>query len=355
MQQALKRRSSYYAALSIFFGAIELFIPKLLPFFRLGIANIPILLALDMPPAYFMLLVVLKGIGNSYVQGNLFSVFGAISILQSLGSGFSMYLMRKISKEKISLYGLSALGALVSSAIQMLLASLYVGMGVMAFLFWMLLISLLSSILVAFFSYRLEIPEYPPNIDKDGAKKEWEAIPIITLIISAGIIMVAKGWIYALVLFALALLFQSCTHRKIKIVPYILITLFMIISSLFTPTGRVLFRLGSYPFTQGAILGGLEKGLKLSAAVAISQGYSTVIRPAKGIIGDTLCYFTSLLTEFRDTKGRPFLERVNATLSLKELKYTDTEKQKTRYFVLILFSLMFLYVSIQSIVLSQPI
>ena len=69
-----KDRVAYYAAIAIFFSTLELFIPKVLPFFRLGIANIPILLSLNLPFSSFMVLVVLKGIGNSYISGNLFSV-----------------------------------------------------------------------------------------------------------------------------------------------------------------------------------------------------------------------------------------------------------------------------------------
>lgn len=349
MQQALKKKASYYAALSIFFGMVELFIPKILPFFRLGIANVPVLLSLDMSPFYFFLILLLKGIGNSYVSGNLFSLFSLISIAQSIGSGFAMYGAKRIAKGHISSYGLSALGALVSTVIQILLASLYIGFGAMAFMPLMLLLSLLSSILVAFISNRLKLPEDAPDIASGQGEETWEILPTVTLALSAGVVMISSSWFFSLVLFILSLLFQSCTKRKIKLLPHLLILIFMVLSSLLTPNGRVLFEVFSFPVTLGALLNGVSKALKLSSAVAISQAYSTILRPGKGLIGDTLCYFTSLTSAFRTTKGKKLSERINETLNLKELQQTKESNYRTPNWVLILFTILFAYVSIQSL------
>ena len=84
-------RISSLAALSLLFSAAEMFIPRFLPFFRLGLSNIPMLMALDMNWASYLVLALMKGIGTSYVSGNLFSVFAAISIAQSLAAAIVVW------------------------------------------------------------------------------------------------------------------------------------------------------------------------------------------------------------------------------------------------------------------------
>jgi len=61
-------------ALCLFFSTLEYLIPKPFPFFRLGLANLPILLSLSIfNPADVLLLVALKVIGQGLVNGTLAS------------------------------------------------------------------------------------------------------------------------------------------------------------------------------------------------------------------------------------------------------------------------------------------
>lgn len=58
---------------------------------------------------------------------------------------------------------------------------------------------------------------------------------------------------------------------KIKILPSLFILLSVMIFALFSPVGKVLFRIGSFPITLGALEVGFRKGIVLIGMVFISQ------------------------------------------------------------------------------------
>jgi heptaprenyl diphosphate synthase len=58
----------------LFLSTLEYLIPKPLPFMRIGLANLPLILALDLfPPGPFALLVLIKISGQALITGTLFS------------------------------------------------------------------------------------------------------------------------------------------------------------------------------------------------------------------------------------------------------------------------------------------
>ena len=145
---------AYLGALSLLMSLAELFVPRPLPFFRLGLANIPLLLALTMDAGPYMTLLLVKAIGNSYISGTIFSPFALMSLAQTFASGMAMYGAGRLG-ERISIYSVSLLGAAVSSAVQIAVAALYAGRGVTAFLPLMLAVALPSSLLVAYIAKRI--------------------------------------------------------------------------------------------------------------------------------------------------------------------------------------------------------
>ena len=63
--------TAWFAALCFFLSTIEYMIPKPLPFLRLGLANLPIMLAIGvLPPRQFLALVLAKIIGQGLVGRN---------------------------------------------------------------------------------------------------------------------------------------------------------------------------------------------------------------------------------------------------------------------------------------------
>lgn len=115
-------------AFCLFLSTVEYMIPKPLPFMRVGIANLPIMLALDiLSPAAFFLLVAIKVIGQSLVSGSLFSYIFLFSLLGSFSSAALMFgLRRLLGERRIGFVGIGSVGALVSNLAQILLARVFV-------------------------------------------------------------------------------------------------------------------------------------------------------------------------------------------------------------------------------------
>ena len=114
---------AFMGAICLFLSAIEYMIPKPIPFLRVGIANVPILLCLDVLPVPLLLLVVvLKVIGQGLIGGTLISYVFLFSAVGSFASALSMLLFRRLFAPRISLVGVGVLGALFSNITQILLA-----------------------------------------------------------------------------------------------------------------------------------------------------------------------------------------------------------------------------------------
>jgi heptaprenyl diphosphate synthase len=115
-------------AFCLFLSTLEYLIPKPLPFMRIGLANLPLMLALDLlSPRYFALLVLIKIAGQGIVGGALFSYVFIFSLAGSLSSALVMYCLRRISgplggSAKLSMAGIGVTGAMCSNGIQLLLA-----------------------------------------------------------------------------------------------------------------------------------------------------------------------------------------------------------------------------------------
>lgn len=329
-------RISSLAALSLFMSAMELFVPRFLPFFRLGLANIPILMALSMDTPSLMLLAFLKGIGTSFISGNLLSIFAIISIMQSLASAAAMKAMKRVFGSHISVYGVSLTGAGVSTIIQIALASIYAGRGTFAFLPLMLALSAPASILTAYISKRIPEPRIEiQRAEEDSRTPRW----MIALMAAAGLSMMMTESIAFLVpSVLLSFLLQRLSGRRIKLLPHLAMLLFMLISSLLTPHGKVLFSIFSFHVTDGSLIDAFSRSLRLSGGVALSQSFSASIRPGNGIIGRTISAFGMLLSSFKASEGS-FTERIRTALSGE---CTEKQQKTTVYipdFILIAVSL----------------
>ena len=142
------------AAFCFFLSAIEYMLPKPLPFMRIGIANLPILLAVDILPfKWFMVLAAAKVVGMSIVSGTLFSYVALFSLCGTMIAAIAMQTTRKLGKGAISLIGVSISGAMASNTIQMLMAR-YVIFGEAAWLIAPLFLTtgLITGTLMGFFA-----------------------------------------------------------------------------------------------------------------------------------------------------------------------------------------------------------
>ena len=122
----ISRRSdliAFLGALCLFLSAIEYMIPKPIPFLRVGIANLPILVSLDLLPVpSLLLLVLLKVLGQGLIGGTLISYVFLFSAAGSFASGLTMVAVRRVMGPRMTLVGVGVLGALFSNLVQVLLA-----------------------------------------------------------------------------------------------------------------------------------------------------------------------------------------------------------------------------------------
>jgi heptaprenyl diphosphate synthase len=110
-------------AFCLFLSAVEYMIPKPLPFMRIGIANLPLVLALDIFPFHlFLVLAAIKILGQALITGTLFSYVFLFSLAGTCLSAITMYALRRLFGLKISFIGVSAAGAMVSNISQLALA-----------------------------------------------------------------------------------------------------------------------------------------------------------------------------------------------------------------------------------------
>jgi heptaprenyl diphosphate synthase len=115
-------------AFCLFLSTIEYMIPKPLPFMRIGIANLPLMLALDIFPfPVFLLLVGIKVLGQALITGTLFSYIFLFSLAGTALSALAMYGLRRLAgRGRISFTGVGTAGAMVSNITQLALAWIFV-------------------------------------------------------------------------------------------------------------------------------------------------------------------------------------------------------------------------------------
>ncbi len=344
MQLQNKERIAYLAAITLLLSYAELFLPRIVPFFRLGLSNIAILLSLSLNFWGFFILTIIKSIANSLISGTLFSPFMLISLAQSVASGLCMWIVFRFAEKHISVYGLSILGSTISAIIQIYLSSLYLGTGTLNLLGPMIVFGIFSGILTAFLSQALHIPQESPILMRSYLSKNYNYktsyVKVLMILASVALIFVMDSLLFLLIALLSTLTLQLLCKRKILVLPHISLWLFVIISSIFISSGKILFSIGPFNITQGALLTGIKKAIKLSCAAALSQCAANIHFSKTGIIALTLGYFSGINNVFRTHEGN-VIQKVKASLSATELKESATIN-KAKNNDLLLFVIVFI-------------
>jgi len=115
-------------AFCLFLSTIEYMIPKPLPFMRIGLANLPLMLALDIFPfTAFLVLVGIKVLGQALITGTLFSYIFLFSLAGTSFSAVTMYGLRRLwGRNRITFIGIGTAGAMVSNISQLTLAWIFI-------------------------------------------------------------------------------------------------------------------------------------------------------------------------------------------------------------------------------------
>ena len=339
-----KKRIAYLSALTLLFSYAELVLPRIIPFFRLGLGNVAILMAFEMPFPAFLLLSIIKAVAASLTGGTLFSPFFIISLAQSVSSACLMYVLFKLNKvcrgKILSMYGISLAGSALSAFVQISLCTLYLGQGTFSLLGPMFLFNTASGIITAFIAEVMkagwtgepaaETPETeataqaapgsaPAKAVAEPSKESRKKSATLQIALAVAIIAASASIFFIdsipvlCVAFVLSFVFQKISGRKIFIIPHISLWLFVLISSLFVPNGKVLYSIWNISITEGALFSGIEKALKLSAVMALSQCAASLRPPENSLLGLSLSYYRTLSDKFRNTKGNIFT-RLKTTL-----------------------------------------
>ncbi len=282
---------------SVRYSWLESALPRIFPFFKLGLSNSVILCALNFSPKPFFKLTFLKTLTANLIGGTLFSPFFLISLIQSFFSASLMYFIAKLPQKLISIYGISIFGAAASSIIQIFLYRFYLGAGTETFLAPMLIFSIFSGCATAFLANKIQKEEesdtenqagkntkvsfdeiFNDNLNEDFylfftnfsfTKKR--IIFILGFCLLAAFIFATDNFPFLLTTLFIALAIQIKKGQKIKVLPYIFLWIFVVISALLTPQGKILFKFMGFSFTQDALINGIIKALKLSASSALSH------------------------------------------------------------------------------------
>ena len=352
-------------ALTLVLSYAELLVPRVIPFFRLGLGNAALLMGLGLTFPVFMLLSVIKSVAANLMAGTLFSPFFLVSLAQSLASALVMFAMGRttqvprVSQEHavslensevrhnlLSLYGISVAGSAVSAAVQISLSSLYLGQGTWSLLGPMLLFNAVSGVITAWLAEMLgggSLPLAPKTVVSTPSTGSGTATTVFSATPSAGtplrclrsklgynapdssgshtahrprnilrlaIILAAAASVFFIKntailcgLLLLSFLAQKFAGRKILLLPHLSLWLFVLVTSVLVPNGRVLFSVAGFSITGGALLTGLQKALRLSTVSALSQCAVTIQPKENTILALSLNYYKLMLDSFQNTQG----------------------------------------------------
>ncbi len=114
------------AAFALFLSTVEYMIPKPIPFMRIGLANLPLIIGLPLlSRKEYWLLALLKVLGQGLVTGTLFSYIGLFSLVGTIASATVMRVLFFSFKNSITFLGISIGGAMASNIAQLELARLF--------------------------------------------------------------------------------------------------------------------------------------------------------------------------------------------------------------------------------------
>ncbi len=144
------------AALSLFLASLEFLFPKPIPFMRLGLANIPLLLSLPLFNwKQFSVLILIKVLGQGIINGTLLSYPFFLSLTGTYSSGIVMYTLYKYWSQKISMVGISLMGSFCSMISQSTLAVFFIlGIHAWPIVLTLLWIAIASGLIIGVFTLR---------------------------------------------------------------------------------------------------------------------------------------------------------------------------------------------------------
>lgn len=318
---------AFFGALCLVLSTLEYLIPKPIPFMRVGLANLPILLAIGtFDTRTVLLLVALKVLGQGFVSGTLFSYVFVFSAAGSLAAALAMLGAARAGGRWISLVGVSVLGALASNLAQVFLAvALVFGQGGWLLGPPFLAVGTASGLALGLFAQVFEgtstwirdarsgipspTPVAPPaprrrprsaraRRDLLGAVAAPRDVFLAGLLMLPAFVFTVHPVVRAAQV-ALFVLLSLLSGRRFRPLFPLTATAGILAANLLMPSGRVLWSAGFVSVTSGALETGLRKSLTFVGLVYLSLFAVRTGLPFPGRIGGLLArvvyYFERLL------------------------------------------------------------
>jgi uncharacterized membrane protein len=341
---------AFHGALCLLLSTLEYVIPRPIPFMRIGLANLPVLLALgtfDAP--HVLLLVALKVLGQGFVAGTLFSYVFLFSAAGSLAAGLAMIGASRLGGRHVSLVGVSVMGALASNLVQVLLAvALVFGEGG-----WLIgppfvAVGTVSAIALGLFARAFEgtstwlAAARAAGADRPLEPRAEDPLPAATTarrqrkrpdlfgsvaspraLFLAGLAMLPPFlFVRRLELLAplvlLALCLSLLSGRRFRPLFPLTAVAGIVAANLLVPSGRVLGSLGPLALTAGSLEAGLRKSLALVGLVYLSLFSVRAGLPLPGrlggLLGRVVYYFERLLGAEKTIDRRDLLGSLDRLL-----------------------------------------
>ncbi|MDR1390071.1 MAG: Gx transporter family protein [Treponema sp.] len=312
--------------LSLFLSAIDYLVPKPLPFMRIGLANLPLLVALWPVRAEplsagplaaqkqktlfslreYCLLAVVKLLGQALITGSLFSYVFIFSLAGTTGSAALMYALGSLRASRnipVSLAGIGIAGAFASNAAQIVLARfLLLGESARFLAPPFLAAGIISGMLLGLFAEafgkqsawiksRIQLTGQKTRVDKvsapgpGGGAKELVrifftlALMLFFLLVSS---LAVKALLFAIFFFA-ALVYKKRVRVLFTIAALVLVTAV----NLFPPFGKIIWEAGPFVLAEGSLRSGILKALTLQGLFMLSalMASPSLIPGILGILG----------------------------------------------------------------------
>ena len=297
--------TAWFGALCFFLSTVEYMIPKPLPFLRLGLANLPLMLSIEaLPFPFWCVLILIKILGQGLIGGPLFSYVFLFSAAGTITSAFVMYTLKKGLRGRISWIGISVAGAFASNAAQLSLARFYIfGESAWYIAPPFIAVGIASGTLLGIFANgfsrksvwyakvldgTIQYPEMPVASASTNVFQAGLAVnPVFRFGLGAVLILTlcfASHLAVQLLVTALALILLLADRSRIRLLPAILMATSIILFNLCTPFGRVLARPFNLPLTDGALFLGIKKVLTMEGMIFISRW---ILKPGFRLPGKT--------------------------------------------------------------------
>lgn len=288
------RKLAFFSALCFFLSAVEYAIPKPVPFFRIGLANLPIMISfLCMSRKESTALIFLKVLLQGIISGTLFSYIFLFSLAGSVASGFVMMAIFHLFYEKklVSWLGISMAGGLANNLAQLGVACIFLFGENTKFVAPVLLaISFVASIAMGLFAnVFVEKSKWLADLRnknwtevKSSGKKSAAAdekkssskfqFLVLAFSLSMFILLFFSKSIYAVSgIFLLAVIACFIKNKRVNLLPSLALILSVTFFSILVPHGKILAEIWKLKITDGAIFSGLERSIKLCSCVFLSK------------------------------------------------------------------------------------